>query len=129
MLPKNKREGAENPERKLASYKSIENVFLWRKQEEESDDEFCDRTTAPVPKWGVLARNRAVWVVGAALPATTARGDGTGASRPGAAVTAVTPRLARTPAETPGRPARVGLLGLQCSAGALLRGSFELINK
>jgi hypothetical protein len=30
--------------------------------EEESDDEFCDRTTAPVPKWEVLAGNRAVWV-------------------------------------------------------------------
>jgi hypothetical protein len=29
---------------------------------EESDDEFCDRTTAPVPKWEVLAGNRAVWV-------------------------------------------------------------------
>jgi hypothetical protein len=42
---------------------------------------------------------------------------------------AVTPRLARTPAETPEGPARVGLLGLQCSAGALLRDSFELINK
>jgi hypothetical protein len=52
-------------------------------------------------------------------------GDGTGASRPGA----VTPRLARTPAETPGESARVGLPGLQCSAGALLRGSSELINK
>jgi hypothetical protein len=24
-------------------------------EEEESDDEFCDRTTAPVPKWEVLA--------------------------------------------------------------------------
>jgi hypothetical protein len=45
---------------------------------------------------------RGVWV----------RGDGTGASRPGA----VTPRLARALAETPGRSARVGLLGLQCSA-------------
>jgi hypothetical protein len=30
--------------------------------EEEIDDEFCDRTTAPVPKWEVLAGNRAVWV-------------------------------------------------------------------
>jgi hypothetical protein len=30
--------------------------------EEESDDEFCDRTTAPVPKLEVLAGNRAVWV-------------------------------------------------------------------
>jgi hypothetical protein len=29
---------------------------------EESDDEFCDRITAPVPKWGALAGNRAVWV-------------------------------------------------------------------
>jgi hypothetical protein len=45
--------------------------------------------------------------------------------RPGA----VTPRPARTPAETPGGPARVGLLGPQCSAGALRRGSSELINK
>jgi hypothetical protein len=26
------------------------------------DDEFCDRTTAPVPKWEVLAGNRVVWV-------------------------------------------------------------------
>jgi hypothetical protein len=42
---------------------------------------------------------RGVWV----------RGGGTGASRPGA----VAPRLARTPAEAPGRSARVGLLGLQ----------------
>jgi hypothetical protein len=33
------------------------------------------------------------------------------------------------PAETPGGSARVGLSGLQCSAGALLRDSFELINK
>jgi hypothetical protein len=31
-------------------------------EEEEGDDEFCDRTTAPVPKWEVLAGNRAVWV-------------------------------------------------------------------
>jgi hypothetical protein len=32
-------------------------------EEEESDDEFCDRATAPVaPKWEVLAGNRAVWV-------------------------------------------------------------------
>jgi hypothetical protein len=33
-------------------------------EEEESDDEFGDRTTAPVPKWEVLvlAGNRAVWV-------------------------------------------------------------------
>jgi hypothetical protein len=32
-------------------------------EEEESDDEFCDRTTtAPVSKWKVLAGNRAVWV-------------------------------------------------------------------
>jgi hypothetical protein len=54
---------------------------------------------------------REVWV----------RWNGTGASRPGA----VTPRLARTPAETPGGSARVGLPGLQCSAGALLRDSFE----
>jgi hypothetical protein len=58
---------------------------------------------------------RGVWV----------RGDETVASRPGA----VTPRLARTPAETPGGSARVGLMGLQRSAGALLRGTFELINK
>jgi hypothetical protein len=34
----------------------------WHCGEEESDDEFCDRTTAPVPKWEVLAGNRAVWV-------------------------------------------------------------------
>jgi hypothetical protein len=39
-------------------------------EEEESDDEFCDRTTAPVPKWEVLAGN--MGCVGAALPATTA---------------------------------------------------------
>jgi hypothetical protein len=31
-------------------------------EEEESDDDFCDTTTAPVPKWEVLAGNRAVWV-------------------------------------------------------------------
>jgi hypothetical protein len=31
-------------------------------EEAESDDEFSDRTTAPVPKWEVLAGNRAVWV-------------------------------------------------------------------
>jgi hypothetical protein len=31
-------------------------------EEEESDDEFCDRTTAPVPKWEVLVGDRAVWV-------------------------------------------------------------------
>jgi hypothetical protein len=31
-------------------------------EEEESDDGLCDRTTAPVPKWEVLAGNRAVWV-------------------------------------------------------------------
>jgi hypothetical protein len=75
--------------------------------------------------------------VGAALPATTAGPGGfglegtggTGASRPGA----VTPRLAREPR----RRRRGGpiewdsfpLLGLQCSAGALLRGSSQLINK
>ena len=98
-------------------------------EEEESDDEFCDRTTAPVPKWEVLAGNRAVWVQLCQQlrldQGVWVRGDGTGASRPGA----VTPRLARTPAETPGGSARVGLLGLQCSAGALLRDSFELINK
>jgi hypothetical protein len=29
---------------------------------EESDDEFCDSKTAPVPTWEVLAGNRAVWV-------------------------------------------------------------------
>jgi hypothetical protein len=39
------------------------------------------------------------------------------------------PRLARTLAETPGRSARVGLPGLLCSAGALLRYSFELISR
>jgi hypothetical protein len=31
-------------------------------EQEEGDDELCDRTTAPVPKWEVLAGNRAVWV-------------------------------------------------------------------
>jgi hypothetical protein len=31
-------------------------------EEESADDEFCDRTTSPVPKWEVLAGNRAVWV-------------------------------------------------------------------
>jgi hypothetical protein len=31
-------------------------------EEEESDDEFCDRTRASVPKWEVLAGNRAMWV-------------------------------------------------------------------
>jgi hypothetical protein len=32
-------------------------------EEEESDDEFCNRTTAPLPKWDeVLAGNRAMWV-------------------------------------------------------------------
>jgi hypothetical protein len=30
-------------------------------EEEESDDEFCDRTKAPVPKWEALATNKAVW--------------------------------------------------------------------
>jgi hypothetical protein len=30
--------------------------------EEESGDEFCDRTTAPVPKWEVPTGNKAVWV-------------------------------------------------------------------
>jgi hypothetical protein len=30
--------------------------------EEESDDEFFDRITAPVPKWEALAGNRASWV-------------------------------------------------------------------
>jgi hypothetical protein len=29
---------------------------------EESDDEFRDKTTAPVPRWELLAGNRAVWV-------------------------------------------------------------------
>ena len=37
-------------------------VFTCLEEEDESDDEFCDRTTAPVPKWDVLAGNRAVWV-------------------------------------------------------------------
>jgi hypothetical protein len=42
-------------------------------EEEESDDEFCNRTTAPLPKWDeVLAGNRAMGYVGAALPATAA---------------------------------------------------------
>jgi hypothetical protein len=31
-------------------------------EEQESDDRFCDRKTAPVPKWEALAGNRAVWV-------------------------------------------------------------------
>jgi hypothetical protein len=30
-------------------------------EEEESDDEFCDRTKGPVPKWEVLATKKAVW--------------------------------------------------------------------
>jgi hypothetical protein len=30
-------------------------------EEEESDDEFCDRTKAPVPKWEVLVTNKAAW--------------------------------------------------------------------
>jgi hypothetical protein len=29
-------------------------------EEEESDDELCDRTKAPVPKWEVLVTNKAV---------------------------------------------------------------------
>jgi hypothetical protein len=29
-------------------------------EEEESDDELCDKTNAPVPKWEVLATNKAV---------------------------------------------------------------------
>ena len=37
-------------------------LYIYAQEEEESDDEFCDRTTAPVPKWEVLAGNRAVWV-------------------------------------------------------------------
>jgi hypothetical protein len=41
-------------------------------EEEERNDEFCDRTTAPVPKWEVLAGNGEQGCVGAALPATTA---------------------------------------------------------
>ena len=41
-------------------------------EEEESDDEFCDRTTAPVPKWEVLAAGGEQGCVGAALPATAA---------------------------------------------------------
>jgi hypothetical protein len=53
--------------------------------EEESDDEFGDRTTAPVPKWEVLAGNRAVPCGGCssgATPATAA--EPAGAGRPGA---------------------------------------------
>jgi hypothetical protein len=38
----------------------------------ERDDGFCDRTTAPVPKWEELAGNRAVWVQLCQLPATAA---------------------------------------------------------
>jgi hypothetical protein len=30
-------------------------------EEEESDDELCDRTKAPVPKWEALATTKAVW--------------------------------------------------------------------
>jgi hypothetical protein len=30
-------------------------------EEEEIDDEFCDRTKAPVPKWEALVTNKAVW--------------------------------------------------------------------
>jgi hypothetical protein len=39
----------------------------------------------------------------------------------------VTPRLTITSAGTPGGAARAGHLGLQCSAGALLRGSLAVI--
>jgi hypothetical protein len=41
-------------------------------EEAESDDELCDRTTAPVPKWEVRGTGREQGCVGAALPATTA---------------------------------------------------------
>jgi hypothetical protein len=88
-------------------------------EEEESDDEFCDRTTAPVPKWEVLAGNRAVWVqlcqqlrLGQGR-GVWVRGDGTGASRPGA----VTPRLARTSAETPGGGRSSGAPGATTQRG------------
>jgi hypothetical protein len=57
---------------------------------------------------------RGIWV----------RGDGAGASRPGA----VTPRLARTPAETPGGSARVALLGLQRSARRANRAGMQPIS-
>jgi hypothetical protein len=40
----------------------------------------------------------------------------------------VTPRLTITSAGTPGEAVRAGLLGLQCSAGALLRDSLAVIN-
>jgi hypothetical protein len=39
----------------------------------------------------------------------------------------VTPRLTITSAGTPGGAVRAGHLGLQCSAGALLRGSLAVI--
>jgi hypothetical protein len=42
--------------------KGVRRVARHGEEEEESDDEFCDRTTAPVPKWEVLAGNRVVWV-------------------------------------------------------------------
>jgi hypothetical protein len=81
-------------------------------EEEESDDEFCDRTASPVPKWEVLAGNRAVWVqlyrqLRLDQGSLGYRGGGTGASRPGA----VAPRLASTSAETPGGSARAGPFG------------------
>jgi hypothetical protein len=30
-------------------------------EEEESDDEFCDRTKAPVPKWEGTGHKQSVW--------------------------------------------------------------------
>jgi hypothetical protein len=104
---------------------------------EESDDELCDchsdRTTVDGRRQCPSGRYwRGIGLCGCSFASNYGwirevwvRGDGMGASRPGA----VTPRPARTSAETPGRSARVGLLGLQCSAGALLRSSAELINK
>jgi hypothetical protein len=69
-------------------------------EQEESDDELCDRTTAPVPKWEVLAGNRAVWVQ---LCQQLRLDQGSG---------------------------EFGLegteRGLQCSAGGLLRGTRQL---
>jgi hypothetical protein len=91
------------------------------KEEEESDDEWrCDRTTAPVPKWEVLAGNRAVWVQ-LCQPLRLGQGSLGWRERNGCAVD--------LGGDAGGGAARVGLLGLQCSAGALLRGSSELINK
>jgi hypothetical protein len=52
------REQGRSDEQRRATRKASEA----EEEEEEIDDEFCDRTAAPVPKWEVLAGNRAVWV-------------------------------------------------------------------